>query len=216
METITLLIILNILMLIAFLGHIVKCKCGRKVEGFDTDETGPQPDISDSGLSEAVQNVASLYNDKTLVIDNLKVTGNIEVQGESKLGQWRVKDRSLGINGTGDLHWHDDGWLRQLPFGTDDITKGLTKGGFGADSLWTGSGKINMFPVFDGIKNNKDAIGDSSKIVRTDKNYNIKLAATHIAKNQGTVGGYLANNIWNTALAQASDGPNWKWSLHNA
>lgn len=130
-----LLIIISIIFL-TMLVFATRCRC-KKVEGFDTEETSTQPDISNSGLSEAVQNVASLYNDKTLVVDNLKVTGNIEVQGESKLGNWNIRDRSIGIEGTGDLHWNTDGWLRMLTYGNTG-TDGYGGLGFAGNKFWSG------------------------------------------------------------------------------
>jgi hypothetical protein len=55
---------------------------GNLIEGLDT---GVTPSISGTD-SEALQNIASLYNGNTLVIDNLKVTGNAELNGDTMFG----------------------------------------------------------------------------------------------------------------------------------
>lgn len=222
MDTELLIILYLLVLTFAFIFYVKtnKCKCSKinSIEGFD-GETGVEPNIADQTGSEAVQNISSLYNGKTLVVDNLKVSGNVEilgnmgVKGESKLGEWRAKDRSLGIEGTGDLVWATDGWLRMLAYNNTDYTKGFAGKGFAGNEAWIGNGKINDRNVYNEIKGNTDAI-NSSNVLKANRNYNIKLRQT--PSNPGRWnGGYLGNNDGTAAIAAASDGKRWIWSVEN-
>jgi hypothetical protein len=90
MDNITVLIILNIVLIIMFLTLVTQrseCECNNKnIEGMidttagETIDVQPQIPLAQQG-TEASKNIAALYNDKILVVDNLIVTGEMEVKG---------------------------------------------------------------------------------------------------------------------------------------
>ena len=90
--------------------------------------------------SEAIQNIASIYNSKKMVIDNLEVKGNIKVDtldatninatkvttAESKIGKIWIRGDRIGTDKFGDLSLTDSGWLYMNDYNSNNIN---TRGG---------------------------------------------------------------------------------------
>jgi hypothetical protein len=85
MELIYILLILNIITLIILLAHISNCSQCVGIEGMETVEL--QPKVDSDVSTEGINNIASLYQGKKLIVDDLMVTGNLQVQGDTGFGK---------------------------------------------------------------------------------------------------------------------------------
>jgi hypothetical protein len=151
-DTITILIIIIIIfaiMLLATMDRVNDLEMKMNIEGFDTS--------GDS--AEAIANVAKLYNDGQFVVTNLKVTGDLEVDGKvnvtgntklttADIGNWKIRNDRIGIKGRGDMHLAPDHWMRLMPYNRGTPTDGKyagkpgERGGFAGANLWSGYGTV--------------------------------------------------------------------------
>lgn len=98
--------------------------------------------------NEAVQSIASIYNNSAMTVSDLNVTGKLTVTGDivgqnnlsvaktSTLGKWSVRDNRIGISGLGDLHLADDKWVRLYDYNTTNYNPS----GLAGSNLWSGGG----------------------------------------------------------------------------
>ncbi len=111
--------------------------------------------------NEAIENVASLYNNKNMVVENLTVTGkttldnltvtNKATLGSAKIGEWEMRADKLGIPNRADISNDADNWIRIYDYNTNSYgTRGVATA-----SLWENG---NML---------------SDKYVRRDKLYRL-------------------------------------------
>jgi hypothetical protein len=85
MELIYILLILNIVTLIVLFHHIYNCSCSTNtVEGLETVDIQNDAEITGT---EGIKNIASLYQGKRLIVDDLMVTGDLQVQGDAGFGE---------------------------------------------------------------------------------------------------------------------------------
>lgn len=179
--TINIVLILSIIIL--FILHFLS---GRSV----TEHLTSQTDAS----NEAIQNIASVYNTGTLVVDNLQVknglqvgnnlqVGNtlqvdnsLQVNGKSTLGQWTIYNDRIGIPGRGDMNLAGDQWIRFFDYGTSNYT---TNGGYASQNMWCNNSDVS------GNMNVKGNIAMSGGNVLTD---NMAIGV------QSSRGGYLLDN----------------------
>jgi hypothetical protein len=68
--------------------------------------------------NEAIQNIAKVYNEDTLVVKNLIVTGN------SKLGNWNIRNDRIGVEGRTDLQMAND-YLYFKKYDKNDYNGGI-------------------------------------------------------------------------------------------
>lgn len=109
--------------------------------------------------NESLQNLASVYNNGTLTVNNIvatgnmsvagnaSVTGNLTTQGTSTLGKWNIRNDSIGIPDRGDINMGADSWVRMLKYGSTGFDAGSyagtgSTGGFAGLNLWAGVGSV--------------------------------------------------------------------------
>jgi hypothetical protein len=94
---ITFLIIINFVLIALFIMHMWNCDHNQpRVEGLDNITVQPEIEI-DSNSNEGVQNVSSIYDGKMLIVDNLKVTGQLEVNGTTQFKSNVKADNDLVV-----------------------------------------------------------------------------------------------------------------------
>lgn len=121
--------------------------------------------------NESLQNLASVYNNGTLTVNNIvatgnmsvagnaTVTGNLTAQGTSTLGKWNIRNDSIGIPDRGDINMGADSWVRMLKYGSTGFDAGSyagtsgSSGGFAGLNLWGGVGTVFANNVSTGTVN---------------------------------------------------------------
>ena len=102
--------------------------------------------------NEALENIASLYNNKKLIIDEIEVgkitandinLSNKMTASSAKIGNWEIKGKRIGIPGSSDLELGEDKWLRNYNYGTSDYAgTSNSNGGFAAQNMHCASGRL--------------------------------------------------------------------------
>lgn len=89
--------------------------------------------------NEALQLIASLYNDGNMIVKNLTVsgdtniTGNLTTKGISTLGKVSIRDNKVGVSGSSDIDFGADKWVRAFNYGTGDYS---TNAGFSSTNMY--------------------------------------------------------------------------------
>lgn len=161
LEPITLLILIVVIlaiMLFITMDRVNNLESKLTVEGFTADTAG-----------EAVQNVAKLYNQENFEVTNLKVTGNLEVEGSTNLkgnattpsatiGNWDIRNDRIGIKDRADMHLAEDKWMRLYDYGgTNYAGTNGSAGGFAGSNLWCAGGTAwSKRNIVDGVTLDKN------------------------------------------------------------
>ncbi len=117
--------------------------------------------------NDALQTLSSVYNNGTLTVTNLNVTG------DAQIGKWTVKGNAIGMPGIADINLGSDGWVRLLKYGSTDINaysgSGGT-GGFAAYNLWAANSDSKLYGTIINGKtiNNTGDINNSGNITTTN------------------------------------------------
>jgi hypothetical protein len=131
-STINIIFILSIIIL--FLLHFFDTQC------VGIDSLNEHLSVGTAASNESLQNIASVYNTGTLIVDNLQVKNSVQigkdlqVGGKSTLGQWTIYNDRIGIPSRGDINLATDQWVRLYNYGTNDYTG---QGGFAGQNLWS-------------------------------------------------------------------------------
>lgn len=151
---------------------------------------------------EAIQDIASVYNNGTLTVNNLHVTkqivndGDLQVAGNSTLGQWNIRNDRIGIPDRGDMNLAPDSWIRLFTFNGGDYP---SNGGYAGKNLWCANGSLSASSVgTNSLSTNSGTLGGGNLL--TDS------MAIGI---QSSRGGYLADGGgWSTC--NPSNAGNWQ------
>lgn len=99
---------------------------------------------------EAIQDIASVYNNGTLTVNNLHVTkgfvndGDMQVAGNSTLGQWSIRNDRIGIPNRGDMNLAADSWIRLFTYNGGDYP---SNGGYAGQNLWCANGSLSASSI---------------------------------------------------------------------
>jgi hypothetical protein len=109
--------------------------------------------------NEAIENIASLYDKKNMIVENLTVTGKATLSS-AKIGNWEMRGDKLGIPARADISNDGDGYMRIYDYDKE------TYHNLAVSDLWENTGTA-------GLLSNKYTSLDQTYRISTSDNYRV-------------------------------------------